>query len=138
MRIDGWLPGCGGGAVSGWDGDDDDTDDCVDELADTVRDTTGDEELELAAVTTRDAGALSEVETFGMMRLADELADELAEELDEEVVEVDGSNFTVLDAVCVCAAGWAAGFAAAFGAGFLSFAMMCLVLSRLGEGLQVP
>jgi hypothetical protein len=133
MRIDGWLPGCGGGAVSGWDGAADETDEVVDELAETVRDTTGDEATELEAVTTRDAGALSDVETFGMMRLADELADELAGEL----AEVDGSNFTVLDAVCVCAAGWAAGFAAAFGAGFLSFAMICLVLPRLGEDLQL-
>jgi hypothetical protein len=85
-----------------------------------VRDATGDEEDELAAVTTRDAGAASAVETFGMMRLADELDDELADE--------DGSSLTDLDA----GSARSAGFAAAFGAGFLSFAMICLVLPRLG------
>jgi hypothetical protein len=74
-----------------------------------VRDTVAEEVVaeEGADEMTLEAGALSPAETLGMIRLA---------ELDE--LE-DGSNVTVLEA----------GFAAAFGAGFLSFAMMCLLLT---------
>jgi hypothetical protein len=116
MRIDGWLPGCGGGAVRGWAEAADDDEDAG--AAETVRDTVAEDGAdalaveELADEITLEAGALSPADTLGMMRLA---------ELDE--VEEDGSNVTVREA----------GFAAAFGAGFLSFAMICLLLPRLGE-----
>jgi hypothetical protein len=81
----------------------------ADEEAETVRDTGAEDTVD--ELITRDAGALSPADTFGIIRLADAL------ELDEE-----GSNVTVLEA----------GFAAAFGAGFLSFAMICLLLPRRG------